>query len=115
MPAGGTLDVSACLDRPPLDPLVLPDLDLLRFLRAFFLGSRSDLGLVQRGIGGGSLRLGFGGLLPGFAGELALALLFLRQLGRLAGRQLFLAASLLLAQLRLARIDRGRDRARSRV
>jgi hypothetical protein len=110
MPSGGALDVSARLDRPALDAFVLPDLDLLGLLRALFFGSWRDLRFVQRRVGGGGL--GLTRLLLGFARELALALLLLCQLGRLAGRQLLLAASLSLAQFSLARVDRGARRNR---
>src|SRR5262249_37134672 len=87
----------------------------LGLLRALLLGSRGDLRLVQRGgrtAGRRGGRFGLGRLL---LGGLALALLLFGELGGLACSQLFLALALLLAQLDLLRIERGRGGRRRRL
>src|SRR5262249_21492464 len=98
-----------------LDALVLPDLDLFLLGGLLFLAALGDLGLVQRGAGrpGGRRRrrrLRLGRLLLGGLGRSPLALLLFRELGRLARRELLLTGALLLAQLGLAGIERGRGR-----
>jgi len=101
MPAGGAWTFPARLDGAALDALVLPDLDLLGFLRAFLLGPRGEPWACAAWYRPQGLRPE-----PSprpasapFRDELALALLFLGQFRRLAGRQLLLLAPLLLAQL----------------
>ncbi len=109
MPAGGPLHVPARLDRAALDAFVLPDLDFLRLLRTLLFGPRCHLRLVQRRVRRGSRRLRLR-LARLALRELALALLFLRQVRGLPRRQLLVPALLFLAELRFARIDRRRGR-----